>query len=126
RILITTGTDLAIVGITLDIPAGVNFIKSVRVEGSGDQKTWQLLTLDVPIFSMRTGASRLDVHFPEGTWEFLRVFIDDSRTAPVPWIGARLIIAGSTAPVDPILVAIKSRDENPGITRLGIELAAAN
>jgi hypothetical protein len=126
RLLITTGTDLAIAGITLETPAGANFIKSVRVEGSGDQKNWQPLTSDAPIFSMRGGASRLDVHFPEGTWEFLRVFIEDSRTAPVPWTGARLIIADSSAPVDPILVAIKSRDENPGITRLGIELAAAN
>ena len=35
RLLITTGTDLAIAGITLETPAGANFIKSVRVEGCG-------------------------------------------------------------------------------------------
>ena len=126
RLLVTTGTDLAIAGVTLKIPAGANFIKSVRVEGSVDQKNWQPLTSDAPIFSMRTGAPRLGVQFPEGKWEFLRIFVDDNRTPPVPWTGARLILAGSPAPVDSVPVTIKSRDENPGITRLGIEFAAAN
>jgi hypothetical protein len=37
-----------------------------------------------------------------------------------------LIIAGSPAPTEPVAVTIKSRDENPGMTRLGLDLGAAN
>src|SRR5436190_21158499 len=56
----------------------------------------------------------------------LRVVVEDSRTPPVPWTGARLIAAGSSARTEPVSVTIKSRDENPGTTRLGTDLGAAN
>ena len=75
---------------------------------------------------MGRGAARLRVQFPEGKWQFLRVVVDDNRTPPLPWTGARLIIAGSPAPTEPVAVTIKSRDENPGMTRLGLDLGAAN
>ena len=126
RLLITTGTDLAIAGITLETPAGTNFIKSVRVEGSNDQKNWRTLGSGDPVFRMGNGAARLRVQFPDGKWQFLRVVVDDNRTEPLPWTGARLIIAGSPAPTEPVAVTIKSRDENPGMTRLGLDLGAAN
>ena len=64
RLLITTGTDLAIAGITLETPAGTNFIKSVRVEGSNDQKDWRTLTSGAPLFRMGNGAAKLRVQFP--------------------------------------------------------------
>jgi Protein of unknown function (DUF3999) len=126
QLLIKTGTDLIIAGITLETPAGANFIKSVRVEGSNDQKNWRTLTSGNPVFSMGNGAAKMRVQFPEGKWQFLRVVIDDSRTLPVPWTGAQLVIAGSPAPTQPLSVTIKSRDENPGMTRLGLDLGAAN
>src|SRR5438067_6728917 len=126
RLLVTTGTDLTIAGITLETPAGGSFIKSVRVEGSNDQKKWRTLTSGDPVFSMGNGAAKLRVQFPEGKWQFLRVVVDDSRTPPIAWTGARLIIAGSPAPTEPVSVTIKSRDENPGMTRLGLDLGAAN
>jgi len=126
RLLITTGADLAIAGITLETPTGTSFIKSARVEGSNDQKTWRTLTSGDPVFSMGNGAARLRVQFLEGKWQFLRVVVDDNRTPPLPWSGARLIIAGSPAPTEPVAVTIKSRDENPGTTRLGLDLGAAN
>jgi hypothetical protein len=126
RLLITTGTDLAIAGITLETPAGTSFIKSARVEGSNDQKKWRTLTSGDPVFSMGNGAARLRVQFPEGKWQFLRIVVDDNRTEPLPWTGARLIIAGSPAPTEPVSVTIKSRDENPGMTRLGLDLGTAN
>src|SRR5438067_4964432 len=126
RLLITTGTDLIIAGIGLETPAGASFIKSVRVERSSDQKNWRTLTSGDPVFSMGNGAAKLRVQFPEGKWQFLRVVVDDGRMPPVPWTGARLIIAGSPAPTEPVSVTIKSRDENPGMTRLGLDLGAAN
>ena len=126
QLLIKTGTDLIIAGITLETPAGANFIKSVRVEGSNDQKNWRTLTSGDPVFSMGNGVAKMRVQFPEGKWQFLRVVIDDSRTLPVPWTGTQLVIAGSPAPTQPLSVTIKSRDENPGMTRLGLDLGAAN
>ena len=126
RLLITTGTDLIIAGIGLETPAGASFIKSVRVEGSSDQKNWRTLTSGDPVFSMGNGAAKLRVQFPEDKWQFLRVVVDDSQTPPVPWTGARLIIAGAPAPTEPVSISIKSRDENPGMTRLGLDLGAAN
>ncbi len=126
RLLITTSTDLIIAGITVETPAEGSFIKSVRVEGSSDQKNWRTLISGDPVFSMGNGAAKLRVQFPEGKWQFLRVVVDDSRTLPLPWTGARLIIAGSPAPTEPVPVTIKSRDENPAMTRLGLDLGAAN
>jgi len=126
QLLIKTGTDLIIAGITLETPAGANFIKSVRVEGSNDQKNWRTLTSGDPVFSMGNGVAKMRVQFPEGKWQFLRVVIDDSRTLPVPCTGTQLVIAGSPAPTQPLSVTIKSRDENPGMTRLGLDLGAAN
>ena len=126
RLLITTDADLTIAGVMLETPASANFIKAARVEGSNDQKDWRTLTLGAPLFRMGNGATNLRVAFPEGRWQFLRVVVDDNRTPPIPWTNARLIVAGSRAPTEPVSVTIKSRDENPGMTRLGIDLGAAN
>src|SRR5205823_8901105 len=118
--------DLIIAGITLETPAGASFIKSVRVEGSNDQKNWRTLTSGDPVFSMGNGVAKVRVQFPEDKWQLLRVVVDDSRMPPAPWTGGRLIIAGAPAPTESVLVTIKSRDETPGMTRLGIDLGAAN
>jgi len=126
RLLITTGSDLTIAGVMLETPASANFIKAARVEGSNDQKDWRMLTSGAPLFRMGNGAANLRVALPEGRWQFLRIIVDDNRTPPVPWTSARLIVAGSPAPTEPVSVTIKSRDENPGMTRLGIDLGAAN
>ncbi|HKS31934.1 MAG TPA: DUF3999 family protein, partial [Chthoniobacterales bacterium] len=126
RLLITTGSDSTIAGVMLDTPASANFMKAARVEGSNDQKDWRMLTSGAPLFRMGSGAANLRVAFPEGRWQFLRIVVDDNRTPPVPWTGAQIIVAGSPAPTEPVSVTIKSRDENPGMTRLGIDLGAAN
>lgn len=126
RLLIRTDNNSIITGVVLDTPASANFIKAARVEGSKDQKDWRVLTLGAPLFRMGNGAANFRVAFPEGRWQFLRVVLDDSRTPPIPWTSARLIVAGSSAPTEPVSVTITSRDENPGMTRLGIDLGAAN
>jgi hypothetical protein len=126
RLLITTGSDSTIGGVMLDTPASANFMKAARVEGSNDQKDWRMLTSGAPLFRIANGAANLRIAFPEGRWQFLRIVVDDNRTPPVPWTSAQLIVAGSSAPTEPVSVTIKSRDENPGMTRLGIDLGAAN
>lgn len=126
RLLITTGTDSTVAGVVLEASGGSTFIKAARVEGSSDQKDWRVLASGAPLFRMATGATHSAVTFPEGKWPFLRIVVDDNRTPPTPWTGAKLIIAGSPAPTEAIGATIKSRDENPGITRLGLDLGAAN
>jgi hypothetical protein len=48
-ILLETGSARPIDAVILETPA-VGFIKAVRVEGSNDQQTWQLLASGQPIF----------------------------------------------------------------------------
>lgn len=109
----------------LETPAP-QFIKAVRIEGSHDGEKWEELATGQPIFRLADGAEKLRVSFPEGVWEWLRLTIDDRRTPVVPFTGAQLHRAGAPAPVEPVPITIKSRDESPGVTRLALDLGAAN
>ena len=126
RITLTTGTKSLLKGIVFETPRGVEFIKAVLVEGSHDGAHWRQLAIDKPIFKMTGGAENLGVSFPAGVWEFLRLTIDDSRTAPVPFTGVQLQVAETNAPTEPLHVSIKSRDESLGVTRLAVDLGATN
>ena len=125
-ITLETGLELPLDGVTLETPA-VNFIKAVRVDGSADGQTWQRLAQGQPIFRQLSGASQLHVSFPAGTWSFLRLTVDDQRSQAVPFTGARIHAADVEAtPVELQNVAIAERNENPGETRLTLNLGAAN
>ncbi len=126
RITLTTGTKSLIKGVIFETPRGVEFIKAVQVEGSHDGAQWRELITDKPIFKMTGGADNLGVSFPAGVWEFLRLTIDDSRTAAVPFTAVQLQVAETKAPVEPLPVSIKSRDESLGVTRLAVDLGATN
>ncbi|MEP6936657.1 MAG: DUF3999 family protein, partial [Chthoniobacterales bacterium] len=126
RLTITTGTEARLMGVTLEVAGDEGFIKAVRVEGSHDQKQWQLLTTGQPIFRERPGAANLRVSFPENGWQFFRVVLDDNRTQPIPVTGAQLHTGGSPAPFEPVPITIISRDENLGVTRLALDLGASN
>ena len=126
RILLTTGTKALIAGVAVTASSDNDFIKAVRVEGSHDGSKWRLLIDGQPIFKMGTGASRLRVLFGPASWEFLRLTVDDTRTAQVPFIGAELITPASSAPVDALPIVIKSHDENPNTTRVALDLGGSN
>ena len=126
RITLTTGTRSVLKGVTFETPAGVEFIKAVAVEGSHDGATWVQLATDKPIFRMAGGAANPSVSFSEGVWEFLRLTIDDSRTAAVPFTGVLLQVAETNAPAEPFPLTIKTRDESFGVTRLSLDLGAMN
>jgi len=123
-IAIKTGTALPISSVVLETP-GAEFIKAVRVEASHDGKDWQELSAGQPVFRLPRGAEKLGIAVG-GAWEFLRLTIADDRTQPVPFTGAQLRTAGATAPSISVQASIKSRDESPGVTRLAIDLGAAN
>jgi len=125
-IVLETGLMQPLDSVTLETPAG-SFIKPVRVEGSTDLKHWQALEQGQPIFRQPAGASRLHVSFSAGTWPWLRLTVDDQRSPPIPFTGARIHVAVTEpAPSEEWPVTIAERNENPGVTRLTLGLGAAN
>jgi hypothetical protein len=125
RLIVKTGTTASIIGVSLETPA-TNFMKAADVEGSNDQKTWTKLAGGDSLFQLPNGATKLRVSFPEGEWQFLRITIDELGSPPAPFTGARLHKTRTAAPAETLAVTIKSRDETPGTTRLGLDLGAAN
>jgi hypothetical protein len=125
-IVIETGLTQPLDDLVLETPAG-SFLKPVRIEGSADLKRWQVLDQGQPIFRQPDGANRLHVSFPAGTWPWLRLTVDDQRTPTIPFTGARIRVAVTEpAPTEWLPVTIAERDENPGETRLALNLGAAH
>jgi hypothetical protein len=124
-LILKTGTTAPIAGVSLESPAS-QFVKAVQAEGSHNGANWKKLAAGEPIFRLPGGAAKLRVVFGEAAWEFLRFTIDDRRSDPVPFTGARLHRARSTAPVEAVPIRIKSRDESFDVTRLALDLGAAH
>ncbi len=121
-----TGLTQPLNGVTLESPAQ-NFIKAVRVEGSADGQSWSPLAQGQPIFRQSSGAGQLQVSFPPTAGRWLRLTVDDQRSAPIPFTGARLHAAAAvTPPSETQIATIAERNENPGETRLTLNLGAAN
>ena len=121
-----TGLSQPIDGITLETPAS-DFIKAVQIEGSADGKSWQLVAEGKPIFRQPGGVNQLHLTIAPATWAKLRLTADDQRSKPIPFTGARVHAATSEAvPVEPLPIVIGERHENPGETRLSLNLGAAN
>jgi hypothetical protein len=125
RLNLKTGTSAPIIGVSLETPAAA-FMKAADVEGSNDGTTWTKLAGGDSLFQLPNGATKLRVSFPEGAWQFLSITIDDLGSPPTPFTGAQLHQARTTAPAETVALTIKSRDENPGTTRLALDLGAAN
>lgn len=125
-IILETGLSGPVDAITLESPAA-NFIKAVGVEISDDGQNWRPLAQGKPIFRQLTGAENLKILFPPSAAKWLRLTVDDSRSQPVPFIGARIETYSDGSALDEMLTAVISEhDENPGETRLAINLGAAN
>ena len=125
HLTLKTGTGAPISGVSLETPA-THFMKAADVEGSNDGRTWTKLAGGDSLFQLPNGATKLRVSFPEDAWQFLRITIDDLGSPPMPFTGAQLHKARTTAPAEAVAVTIKSRDESPGTTRLALDLGATN
>ena len=122
---IETGIVTPIAGVTLESPSGA-FMKIARIEGSNDGENWTPLLAPRPILRLPNGVVQIDAEFPPGVWKFLRVILDDRRTVPAPFTGALLLGERVEAPTTTASATIHSRDESPGVTRLAVDLGAAN
>jgi hypothetical protein len=121
-----TGLTQPLDGVTMDSPASA-FLKAVRIEGSADGQGWQTLAQGQPIFRQPDGVSQLHLAIPVGKWPWLRLTVDDQRSQPILFTGARVHAAGvEPVPAEAVPVTILARDENPGQTRLTVSLSAAN
>ena len=121
-----TGLTQPLDGVTLESPARA-FLKAVQIEGSIDGKRWQTLARGQPIFRDAGGASQLHLAVPVGAWQWLRLEVFDQRSQPIPFTGARVHAAAvEPVPAEAVPVTIAGRDENPGETRLTLNLGAAN
>ena len=125
-VTLETGLTQPLDGVSLETPSG-QFIKAVGVEGSQDGLVWRPIAQGQPVFREQHGASQLRVGFPAGPWRWLRLTLDDTRTQPIPFTGARVHAAApESTPVELQTAAIVERNENPGETRLALNLGAAN
>jgi Protein of unknown function (DUF3999) len=126
RLILVTGTKEPLNALAFEAPPQTEFVKAVALEGSHNGRKWQELTSGQPIFKKSAGVENLRVSFPDGSWEFLRVTIDDSRTPAVPFTGVQLCTAETTTPPESLTTRVTSRDEGLGVTRLALDLGAAN
>jgi hypothetical protein len=126
RLTLDTGTKESLNALVFEAPSQTEFVKAVGVEGSHNNRKWQELTSGQPIFKTAAGAENLRVSFPEGSWEFLRIIINDSRAPAVPFTGVQLCTTETIRPPESLATRITSRDEGSGVTRLALDLGAAN
>lgn len=122
---IETGFDVPINAVTLET-SDREWIKPVRLEGSRDGRRYVLIADGIPLFRQGV-ASDLTVHMPPADWAWLRLTLDDQRSPPAAFTGARLQAADPLdAPVQPVSVTVKSREDSDSDTRVLLDLGAAN
>ncbi|MCC6819868.1 MAG: hypothetical protein IT579_03980, partial [Verrucomicrobia subdivision 3 bacterium] len=125
-ITLETGLAQPLDGVTLESPAA-SFIKSVQIETSADGKNCAPLAQARPIFRQPNGASQLHLAIPPGLRPWLRLTVDDQRSQPIPFTGAMVHAAAAESTLsESVPVSIAERHENPGETRLTLNLGAAN
>ena len=108
--------------ILLESPAR-EFVKRATIEASDNGSTWRTVREGEPLFR-QARAERLAVR---DAAPFLRITIDDTRSRPVPFTGARMTARPAAPHTSASLdVRVTRREEFAGETVLTLELAAAH
>jgi hypothetical protein len=117
-LLIETGFSEPLEQISIETPSE-GFIKAVRLEGSSDRKRWTILRNAEPLFVGPARARKLHIDLARAAWPFIRLTLDDQKSAPVPVTGVVLLPAAPpAAPAEAWSVEIVERLEEPGRTHL--------
>jgi Protein of unknown function (DUF3999) len=105
------------------------FLKRVRIEGSGDRAHWTLLVSEGTLFDLPAERLRqLELGFEAGSYRYVRVTWDDTRSGRLPLPGAaqaRLVATAAEPPAMAAAVTFERRPNEPGSTRFRIRLPAA-
>lgn len=126
QLIIETGTGSSLEAIDLET-ATAYFLKAAHVELSDDGNTWTSTGPAVPVFR-QFGAERLQLRLPGRSAAFIRVTLDDFRSRPISFSGARLRAVPATVPPElvPVGATITRRDEFAGETVLTVTLDGRN
>jgi hypothetical protein len=114
-----------IMAVTLQSPAR-DFLKSASVEVSEDGAVWRRVVQGEVVFRQYGVAERLRLSFPKESAEFVRVILDDSRSAPVAFVGFQVTLAEELPELVAQPATILSREELRGETRLVVGLGEKN
>lgn len=105
------------------------FLKRVRLEGSGDRAHWTLLVAEGTVFDLpEERLHQLDLGFVAGSYRYLRLTWDDTRSGRLPVPPAAVARAVGQAAAPPPLtttLAFEKRPNEPGFSRFRIRLPAA-
>jgi Protein of unknown function (DUF3999) len=105
------------------------FLKRIRLEGSGDRGHWTLLVSEGTLFDLPDEQLRqLDLAFPAGSFRYVRLTWDDTRSGRLPLpSAAHARLVGQTPAPPPLTsaVAFERRSGEPGTSRFRIRLPAA-
>jgi hypothetical protein len=123
QLVLETGTAGRLDAVELET-AQPFFLKAAHLDVSADGTEWQSLGPAVPLFR-QFGAEQLRLALPGKPAAFIRITLDDARSRPVAFTGARLLPAPTRAEPSPLAslgARITRRDEFAGETVLTVEL----
>lgn len=119
-----TGTTAPLSGLRL-VTSASGFFKPATLDGRRDG-TWERLATGVPLYQNYQRASELQLDVTPGSWDRLRLILDDSRTAPIPVRSIVLSLSPTTpSTLSTSPITLRSRTEEPGTSRLRLDLGAS-
>jgi hypothetical protein len=105
------------------------FLKRLRLEGSGDRAHWTLLVDEGTVFDLpQPGLRQVELGFIPGSYRYLRVTWDDSRSGrigPPPSASARIVSQVLPVPTLTTAVIVERRPSEPGRSRFHLRLPGA-
>lgn len=102
-----------------------SFIKSATFEASHDGSRWERLASN-ELLCRQNGTERLRFTFAPAAWTHFRVTLDDARSKPVVFTGARVRRDLPEWRTLPQAVKIRGRTETNGETHLKLDLGSAH
>jgi len=123
---VTTGTKDQIEAVIFETPAP-DFLKVVQVEGSGDRRAWRVIARNRPIFHQPDGSNNLRVSILPGSWSYLRIFIDDRVTPPIPVSAVKVLsVSVESLPATRYSLETRQQSELPQESKLYLRLPYQN
>ena len=112
--------------VVLETPA-VSFIKPADVYVSMDGKQWIKAAEGSPVFRQYCNSENLRVDITPVLAKYIKVVVDDSRAAPVPFTGLKAAILPLVpASLETLPASVLSKEDNAASSRLSVRLPARN